>query len=206
VVVVPTSSDFLWFKERFPGFAEAFCLTFVENLTPAEVLRRIAAAPDGQLAGLDALERRTWETWDEHNGDRLLIGATAVGSWTLAVEVNGYLGATEELLIPLSRDTTVVSNYRNVNAVMSFYWLGGETVRLNFDPLFAFDRTGTDYDSLVDVMQQVGFDLRSGEDRSIYHVTEAALALSEYLTGIHFTPDMLETSTFVCGIADAPAG
>jgi hypothetical protein len=121
------------------------------------------------------------------------------------VEINGLLGVTEQLLIPLSRGTTVVSFFRNVNAVMSFYWVEDETVRLNFDPLFAFHRFGVDSDSMVGIMEQVGFDLRAGEDRSIDKVTEAAFALTGYLTGVHLSPEILQNATYLCGFAAPPA-
>src|SRR5262245_24473980 len=104
----------------------------------------------------------------------------SVGSSTLVVEVDGRLAETEQLLSPLSRGTSVASHFENVNALMSFCWVVDGTVRLRFDPLFAFDRSGPDSDNLVEVMEQVGFDLRAGEGRSIDNVTGAAFALAGY--------------------------
>jgi hypothetical protein len=83
----------------------------------------------------------------------------------LAVEPNGYLGVTEAAVVPLSFGTRLVSHFRNVNAVDHFYWIENGDIRLDFEPLFPADRFGSDPDGLVDVMRQVGFDLRARRTR-----------------------------------------
>jgi hypothetical protein len=40
---------------------------------------------------------------------------TAIGPWTLVVEPNGFLGVSEEVVVPRSRGTRLVSHFRNVN-------------------------------------------------------------------------------------------
>jgi hypothetical protein len=51
-------------------------------------------------------------------------------------------------------------------------------------------------------MQEAGFDLRDDTDNA-EHCVAAALALTERLTGVRLTPELLEESTYPCGIAPA---
>src|SRR5215831_15951102 len=96
----PSAAEYVWFQERFPRVAESYCLTYVRGLTPDDVVERLAATSSGECRGVGVLPQMSGQTWEEHNGERLLFGATAVDGWTLAVEVNGWLGVTESLLIP----------------------------------------------------------------------------------------------------------
>jgi hypothetical protein len=67
-----------------------------------------------------------------HPGEVLFIGATSVDDWVLAVEPNGFLGVTEQIIVPLSAGTRLVSHFRNVNAVDRFYWVEDGDVRVQF--------------------------------------------------------------------------
>jgi Family of unknown function (DUF6461) len=200
--VHPVADDYSWFDERFPALAEAYCITLVSGLPPEEVLRRFGATEQAPIAGVADLVAAAFAAWDRSDGFQLFLAATAVGDWTLMVEPNGFLGITESAVVPLSRGRRVVSHFRNVNAVDHFYWIEDGTVRLTFEPLFAHRRDGSDPDALVDVMEQVGFDVRSGGPDG--H-TAAAFALAEYLTGVRLTPQLLE-SPFVGGTAPVPRG
>ena len=198
------AEDYLWFERDFPGLAEAYCITLVEGLAPATVLERFGGTAETQLTGVDELSRLAFAVWDRHQGDRLLVGATAVGNWTLVVEPNGYLGISEELAVEVSRGTTLVSHFRNVNAVDHFYWIDDVRVRLYFEPLFAYYRTGTDAASAADTMRSVGFDLSDADDRDYELHTEAAFALAEHITGVRLAPDLLRFANFVIGYAPGP--
>ena len=136
--------------------------------------------------------------------DTLLVAATLTDGWTLAVEPNGYLGVTDAILTALSRGTKVVSLFRNVNAVSRFCWAENAELRLSFEPLFPTRREGSDADGLVDVMQQVGFDLREDLDRDFEQHIEASLALMEHVTGVRLTPEHLDSAGYLCGTAPFP--
>ncbi|MEU2611360.1 DUF6461 domain-containing protein [Micromonospora sp. NPDC007271] len=198
------ASDYTWFADRFPGLMEAYCLTLVNGLTPSGLLDRLGAREECRVTGAEELLEPAHQAWEEHQGDGSFVGATAVGDWTLAVEPNGYLGTLDEAIVPLSKGTRLVSHFRNVNAVDHFFWLDDGELRLHFEPLFPTARDGSDPDSLVEVMRQVGFDLREEDDASYELHTEAAFALAEYLTAVRLTPEFLETATYVCGIAPVP--
>jgi hypothetical protein len=199
--VTATSADYLWFAERHPGLAEAFCVTLVRDLAPAEVLRRMGMRETTVLTGVDEVCRHYFAQAVPRGYPPLLVGATVVDGWTLAVEPNGFQGVTDEIVTALSRGTKIVSLYRNVNALTRFCWAEDGTVRLNFDLLFPARREGSDADGLVEAMRQVGFDLRDGLESDCGQYIEAAFALMEHVTGIRLTPEDLGSASYHCGRA-----
>jgi Family of unknown function (DUF6461) len=205
--VTAVASDYAWFMQRFPDLAEAYCLTLVRGLTPVELLTRVGLrAQPWQAVGVAQLMKPAYAGWDAHPGEVLFIGAASVDDWVLAVEPNGFLGATEQIIVPLSAGTRLVSHFRNVNAVDRFYWVEEGDIRVQFEPLFPARRWGSHPDDLVEAMRRVGFRLGDGEDASPQLHTEAAFALAEHLTGIRLTPAFLDEATYLCGTAPLPPG
>ncbi len=196
-----TAVDYQWFAERPAGLAEAYCLTLVRGLTPAEFLRRVGAAPGVRYAGLGPMFEPSMDIG--RGGAELLIGVTPVagtgGEWALGVEINGFLGATEEVLLALSEGTVAVSVYRNFNATDHFYWAEDGDIRLDFTPAEPRYRDGSTPDAVLGLMRQVGFDL-DDDDGMLEGSDEAALALAERLTGVRLTAELLEGATFESGI------
>lgn len=199
-----TAADYTWFGDRFPELAEAYCLTLVHGLRPEELLDRTGACHRSVVTGVGALVEAAYDAWDEYGDDLLFAAVAAVGEWALMVEPNGYLGTTDKVVVPLSRGTRLVSHFRNVNAVDHFFWLEDGETRLHFEPLFAYSRDGSDADGLVTEMERAGFDLSEAEDRSYELHTEAAFALAEQLTGVRLTPELLDTTPYLCGLAPLP--
>ncbi|MBB6036492.1 DUF6461 domain-containing protein [Phytomonospora endophytica] len=195
-----TSADYGWLEEGDAGLTEAYCLTFLRGLSPEAVLEALGAEPTGTVVGVEPLHDAAFEVWERHHGDRVHVAATAVGDWTVLVEVNGYLGTFEEVMMPLSAGGgRVVSHFRNVNAVDHFnLWDDGEH-RLHFEPLFAHHREGPDAEALTGEMAAAGFDL--AEDGGYEAHTEAAWALAERLTGVRVTPEMIVSAVFHTGVA-----
>lgn len=66
---------------------------------PAELLRRLACRGEPALTGIPALVDAAYEFHDRHQDRRTLIALTTIGSWTLLIEPNGYLGVTEEVAL-----------------------------------------------------------------------------------------------------------
>lgn len=199
-----TATDYSWLNDRLPGLAEAYCLTLTRDLAPEEFLARIGARPVPDCTGVSALFEPSLNLWGEHGDEAgLLIGVTTAagdgGNWALGVEINGFLGVTDRIIVSLSEGTRLVSHFRNVNAAGRFCWVEDGDVRLEFDPLFATDRHGRTPDALLSIMPGVGFDLR--EDGEAEHPAEAAFALAERLTGVRVTAELLEDAVYKCGIA-----
>src|SRR5215469_4611510 len=207
-VMAATADDYGWVAGDL-AIIEAYCLTLARGLTPTEFLARIGARPEAPRAGLAALYEPSYDLWADNERRAssqdfsLFIGVTAVpgdgGGWALGVEINGLLGVTPEVIVPLSAGTRIVAHHRNVNANGRFYWVEDGDIRLHFEPLEPAYLEGSTPDAVVDVMREVGFDFR--EDTECEHPTEAAFALAERLTGVRLTIGLLEESRYECGIA-----
>ncbi|HWD78252.1 MAG TPA: DUF6461 domain-containing protein [Kribbella sp.] len=195
------AEDYSWFQQTVVSYA--YCLTLVRGLDATEALRRIEGEPGQLVSGLPAFvdfAQRNFP-WSGASDQRFCVGATELQGWTLLLESNGFLGVTTEVIQPLSDGTRVVSHYRNVDAEDRFCWMEDGELRVRFEPLFPYHRDGSEPDSLVDVMLQVGFDLRDDEDRDYENHTEAAFALAEHLTGVKLTRETLESADYLCAKA-----
>ncbi|GAA1026062.1 hypothetical protein GCM10009557_02370 [Virgisporangium ochraceum] len=201
--MVPTDVDYLWFEQRFPDLAEAYCVTLVGNETSAGLLDRFGVGGDRvDRVGVGELVDPSYAVWDAHQGDVQLIAATSVGQWALAVEVNGYLGVTEELFAGLSAGSRLVSHFRNVNAADRFCLVDDGQLVVDFEPLFAWHRSGSHPDLYAELMRTVG--MRMGQDDDLGEPGAAAFALAEAITGVRLTAELFERSAFTCGLARLP--
>ena len=214
-----TATDYLWLEERHPDLMEAYCVTLVRGLGPGELLRAIGAEPGARRTGVTELAELSHGAYRD---DSMLVGVTAIDDdWTLMVEENGYLGVTDDTMLTASRGRTVVSHFRNVNAVDRFCWYEDGSVRLYFEPLFAHEREGTHPDELLTEMRESGFDIRDAEgdnlaepdvepddepdvEQHVELVTEAAFALAHRITGVRLTPKHFASAEFLTGVAPRP--
>ncbi|MFI2201225.1 DUF6461 domain-containing protein [Streptomyces sp. NPDC020192] len=201
---ITTAADYGWLKERHQGLLEAYCVTLVKDMPPGRWLQELGAEPDERVTGVEALSEPSYDAWDEYEDEKLLVGVAAVGDWTLMVEYNGYVGTRDEVIRPLSRGRTVVSHFRNVNAVDRFSWWQDGDQRLHFEPLFPSQRHGSHPDELLKEMEQAGFDLSEDDDRDFRRHTEAAFALAQRITGVQLTPELFEELEFTCGLVTLP--
>jgi len=205
-----TAADYTWFEDRFPGLSEAYCLTLARGLAPQDFLERVGATrQQAQFTGVNAILEPSMRAWDTFDGEALLIAATAVpgetSKWTLGVESNGFLGVTPKVIVPASAGTRIVSHFQNIEAVSRFYWIEDSDIRLQFSPLEPAYREGSTPDAVLDAMQEAGFDLDEDSD-DVDHCVAAALAFAEHLTGVRLTPELLEQSIYMGGIAPARPG
>lgn len=138
------AADYAWIgAEEDDGLFSAYCLTLVRGITPREFMDRLGARImfDALRLGEEFTDL-SFQYWDEpHHGDVQFIGATAVTGdgvdWTLALEVNGHLGVTPSVVVPVSAGTRLVSHrYNGGNAFGGFLWIEDGDVRLDFEPLF----------------------------------------------------------------------
>jgi hypothetical protein len=201
------AADYAWADDGW--LFSAYCLTLVRGVTPREFMDRLGAHIAFDALQLEQFAEISLDYWDDPDlGDVRLIGATTVAGdgddWTLALEVNGFLGVTSELVIPVSAGTRLVSHYSSGNGLGEFCWIENGDIRLEFKPVFAFRREGSTPDALLDDMEQIGFSLdENGED--VGPTTTAALALADRLTGVRVTGTMLGDAVFLCGTARIPA-
>ncbi|MEV1201752.1 DUF6461 domain-containing protein [Microbispora rosea] len=200
MIAIP--DDYSWFSpERFPGLADAYCFTYVRGLTPEELMTRLGVrTEDCSRVTLDELIR--WRT----------LGAVAIGDWVLLVEANGGLGVTEEIIMPLSAGTRLVSHfYLDVDSMDYFYWIDDGKIRFEFayqegyshwiddgkiQFMFRPHETYAEEmpDELAETMERIDSVYPPLTDPS----TGPAFLLAQRLTGITMTPNLLEESTYLC--------
>ncbi|GAA4082632.1 DUF6461 domain-containing protein [Nonomuraea soli] len=208
--MIATPDDFSWFSRgRFPELADAYCLTYVRGLTPEELVTRLGVQ-------VDDCSRMTLEELLRHSRtgfhQRESFGAVAVGDWVLMVEANGLLGITEEIILPLSAGTRLVSHfYLEVKSMDHFYWIEDGAVR------FEFARDDGYSHWIEDGRIQLRFPPQEGSQEMPDELAETmeridvvypscldpyegpAFLLAERLTGITMTPQLLQESIYLCG-------
>ncbi|WP_432097313.1 DUF6461 domain-containing protein [Streptomyces sp. bgisy100] len=191
----------MWFEERFPDLAEAYCFTLVHRLRPSEVLRRLQGRDESPRTGAEQLVEAAFGLLDSDDA-RQLIAMTAIGDWTLLIEPSGCLGVTEEKALPASAGTSWISHFVDINGADSFLWAEDTMNRLAFEPGFPDSRWGTAPDELLKVMHDIGFQFWEETSDTAQNLSApAAFAPAEHLAGVRITPELLQEATFTCGSA-----
>lgn len=193
------AADYGWFATN-TDLSKGFSFIWVKSLTTHQILERL---------GGQELERVFWNqmvgSGDGQRGgsDRYFFGVGRVADdWVLVVEDNDNLGAAKDLLLPLSRGTTVISHYRASTAAPGrLLVLTDRSVDLDFDPLGRAAPTGARANDLASTLSAVGF----GESADPAERTAAAFALTERLTGIAMTQKLLQTKTYLLSSRARPA-
>ena len=193
------AADYRWLAAD-PDLRRGFSFVWVRSRTTAQVL---------DLLGAQEMERVPWNqlvsSGDGQRGvaDRFFFGVSRINDeWVLIVEDNGALGTTDEMLRRLSAGTTVISNYRAPTGRDRLLVRTGDRVDLDFDPLTGTAQRGARTAELSPTMAAVGF----GSSTEPVHSTAAALALTERLTGIAVTEELLRSKTYLLSSAPRPSG
>jgi hypothetical protein len=183
------ADDYWWFALE-PDLGRGFCFTWVKELTPQQVLKR--------LHGKE-LERVSWQqlvgSGDGQSGpaSRYFIGIARVEGWSLIVEDAGDLGVTDRLVRPLSAGTTVVAHQRGADGHGRFLLLQDATIQLDFDPLAPAKVSGTRAADLAPMISSVGLGAAGDPKQN----TAAAFALTERLIGTEMTQYLLHSHTYL---------
>ncbi|MQS05625.1 DUF6461 domain-containing protein [Streptomyces alkaliphilus] len=191
-----TAADYMWFEEDFPDLAEAYCFSLIQGLSPAELMSRLDGQPREPLKGVAAVVDAAFAR-ELEEGDRQLVAITTLGTWTLMIEPKGYLGVTEERILPASAGARWISHFVNINGVGMFLRAEDQVLCLCFDPVFPEARWGAAADEVLDVMKRIGFPL-GDETVETDLSASAAFALAEHLTGVAITPALLQDTSFDC--------
>lgn len=179
----------------FPGYetlGEIYCVSFVRDLSPEEVLRRFGVDEDSmEEVAFDELDERSAESMrDDAAG---YIGATKVGDWAVVIEPGGWQIAVDtEIYTRVSQRTEVVSVCCHNYASDTFAYIVDGTPVVWFDPMFPDERSGSDPDRFVVEMRQSGLDPDNDlEGSGIDYPMERSFALASRITGLRFSPDIL---------------
>jgi hypothetical protein len=184
-VAEATAADYAWFKDHW--LREAFCITLVRGLDEGEVLRRfggersqprtLTVGEAGELSGF-------------HAGYQQIVLVARPGSWSVAVEDNGWEGWRPEVLRALSRGTQAVSVLDNGSEGYFSYAADGRLL-VQFELLFPQRRWGSQPDLLLPKLRAVGLD-PDWQQPPHGELDTSALALAERVTGVHLDPRMLD--------------
>jgi hypothetical protein len=131
----PSASDYAWFRDS--ELSGAYCMTYIEGVPPGEFLARLDASPYTEQRGLGALASAYWDDPLGFRGPWQFIGATSVpgrgGPWTLAVEINGFVGSVTRYMGPASAGTRIFSHYANAKGGDHFNWWEDGDRRASFE-------------------------------------------------------------------------
>ncbi|MER5624846.1 DUF6461 domain-containing protein [Streptosporangium sp. NPDC002544] len=187
-VVTDPREEFGWLSGDGP-LGDIYCVSFIRDLSPAEVLTRLGAEPDSiEKVTFDELDERVMANIQETDGlEAGHVGVTSFDGWTLLVEPWGGWGALREVLTELSRGTEMVSVCRNDYASHMFgYAIDGDVIT-NFMLERLKDREGSDPSRLTASMRAVGLDPDHAlEDDRVDDPIACAFALATRITGIAF--------------------
>ncbi|MFR0355238.1 DUF6461 domain-containing protein [Streptomyces sediminimaris] len=132
-----------------------YTLTFVRDLTPAELLTRMAVDPE-TLALRDAVDLSADLGDDLFDDEEPVVTSGIDHPWTWAWEQGGVHGLDERILSRVSVGTEAVVLHYNEKPMHWFkYAVGGEIV-VDFHTLQAIEPTGHDPARLDDAMRPLG--------------------------------------------------
>jgi hypothetical protein len=183
------AADLIW-PLRDADLAAGFCFTLVQNLKPAEVIKRL---------GGKELERVEWHQLvgpgdgEVDDSRRYFIGLARLGDWTLIAEDAGDLGVTPDIVGPLSAGRSVLAFHSDATGRGRLLVLEDEDVLLDFDSQTPERWGGSKPGDFVPAMRAAG--LLGGTD--VTEPTGPALAFLAAQTGIALTRELLDDRTYL---------
>ncbi|MEV4217042.1 DUF6461 domain-containing protein [Nonomuraea sp. NPDC049725] len=176
---------------------DGYCFTYVRGLALEEVATRLGGRL-GESTPM-TLEELAGVAYSRYDGKNMFFGAVAIEDWVLLVEPLGSLGVTEEIILPLSARTRLVSQYYlDIKCMDYFYWIEDGKIQLEFPYPERYSEKMPD--ELAETMQRID----SVFPPHAYPHEGPAFLLAESLTGITLTPQLLEESTYLCGGIPSP--
>ncbi|MDF2710447.1 MAG: hypothetical protein K0R62_6099 [Nonomuraea muscovyensis] len=185
----PTPDTYAWLSDA----ADGGCFTYVRGLTPEEVVARLGGRPAD-------FTPMTYRELDRMSSDEpgAFLGVTAIGDWAFVVEPDWHC-ISEELIMPLSAGTRVVSHYvLSIKGLDHFFWVEDRKLRFCFIAQEGYAEEIPD--ELVETMNLIDSTYPPFTDPS----KGPMFLLTERLTGITLTPRLLEESTYLWGTVPEP--
>ncbi|MEV5318368.1 DUF6461 domain-containing protein [Streptomyces sp. NPDC052687] len=132
-----------------------YTLTFVRDLSPAELLTRMGVDPE-TLALRDAVDLE--DDWgdDLFDDEEPVVTSGIDGSWTWAWEQGGMHGLDEGILSRVSAGTEAVVLHYNEKPMHWFKYAVDGGIIVDFHTLQAIEPAGQDPARLDDVMRPLG--------------------------------------------------
>ncbi len=193
---------------------DIFSVAFFRGLDPEAVLRRFTRGEDsGQESTFDTLGEKAHEyIMETAGGDRGgHVGVFQAGEWCVVIEPYGWTVTVPEMLTELSQGCEVLAITRHDYAEDSFEYAIDGTMVTEYSPLFPYERFGSDPDRLNGYMRELGMGLDKPKDDAAWDTAyddncstalPRAFALAAKVTGVPFTPDLLDRPMLIGRIAD----
>lgn len=210
----PAAADYGWIRSPSSFFQytqdHGYTMTLVRGVAPAELLALVGAEPRGACEGVGELMDANnefadaFDTWP----DCFIAGAFTVpgdgGNWTVALEFGGDLGTRPRLMEALSAGTRAVSHSSNSGKPLHFFhWYEDGESRTVFE--WPSRRSGSTPDELVPLIREVGLDPDGDGDPDVDRKA-AVFALTERLTGVRITEELLRNASYLLGeVPEEPA-
>lgn len=187
---------------------DAYCLTLIPRVTIAQFLQLLPTTPT-------IIGECDFATLDERGIDVLRedtpgggVGLVELENGVMMFEPNGYVGISPSVMGPVSVGRTIASHYRGGHGVTSFHWYVDGQLATGFEPFQPSGRDGEQPDALVPLMQAIGgfhLDYNDEEDDDADEdfswldlpSDQATFTLTEILTGIPITLDLIRQSTYL---------
>jgi hypothetical protein len=199
-----TASDYAWAIETH-ALSLNFCLTFVRDLTPDEVITRLGGARpvsivsvESALGASEAVREWVDENGAAHSSDLDYVAVTPLGHWAMIIEPNGFLCTEDAVVRTLSAAGEMVSFYFNENTTPRFSWAVGGREVVGFDPGYPLDRSGDDRTRLDPELTELGFALDAADEDYDEQFRQRTLALMERITGVRWDAALLRDAAFRC--------
>ncbi|TYB56028.1 hypothetical protein FXF51_45265 [Nonomuraea sp. PA05] len=193
-------SDYAWVRD---WAEEIFTVTFVRGLDERETLRRFGVA-DQNIHPVE--DEEVVERMEVTGGCCDLVLVTRACGWTIAFEYGGWEGTRAETLRELTRDGgEAVSVMRHDYAAShDFEHAVDGRIRTAFRPQLPQERWGTRPDALNEDLRELGLEPEPDEELQYLPGTvPAALALASRISGVLFTPALLDMPLLGGVITDA---
>lgn len=187
-----------------------FSVAFLRGPDPVEVVRRFSRGEDsGQESDFDGLNDRALEFVEETDGGDGggHVGVLQAGEWCVAIEPFGWMVTDHEAVTELSRGCEVLAVTRHDYAAEhSFEYAIDGTLVTGYRLRHPHNRYGRDPDRLNGFMRELGMGLDDPADDAAWeddHRTAVprGFALAAKVTGVPFTPDLLDRPMLVGPIA-----
>ncbi|WP_306362101.1 DUF6461 domain-containing protein [Nocardia sp. CC227C] len=190
-----------------------FSVAFFRGLDRSEVVRRFNNGEDSsQELDFQQLNDRMVEFLGKTDGGSGggHVGVFPAGEWSVAIEPCGFWATDSDVLADLSRGCAVLAITRHDYARHSLAYAIDSTLVTAHALEIPHIRWGTDPDRLNDYMRELGMVLDSSDNEidwdaagnTTYNIlVPRAFALAAKVTGVSFTPDMLNEPLLVGPIA-----
>ncbi|MFG3437949.1 DUF6461 domain-containing protein [Nonomuraea sp. NPDC047897] len=186
-------ADLSWICDSYED--GGFDFTYVRGLTPAQLITRLGGRPETFVRG---------DHYGPPSGIRsepgMRIGVTTIGDWTFVIG-DGRFGHTADILMPLSDGTRVISQtLLGIKAIDYFFWIENREIRFYFIAQEGYPEQKEWPDELAETLTLID----SLYPPMTYPGEGPSFVLSEQLTGIRLTKEVVTGASYLWGVIPKP--